>query len=43
MEADAPAARVEEAATRMGRDLYQRARKTYEIYPVSDIANVPER
>ena len=43
MEADAPAARVEEAATRMGRDLYQRAKKTYEIYPVSDIANAPER
>ncbi len=43
MEADASAARVEEAATRMGRDLYQRAKKTYEIYPVSEIANVPER
>jgi hypothetical protein len=43
MEADAPAARVDEAATRMGRDLYQRAKKTYEIYPVTDIANAPEQ
>jgi hypothetical protein len=43
MQADAPASRVEEAATKMGRDLYQRARKTCEIHPVSEIANAPSR
>ncbi len=41
MEADAPAARVDEAATKMGRDLYQRAKKTCEIYPLSEISDAP--
>lgn len=41
MQADAPASRVDEAATKMGRDLYQRAKKTCEIYPVSEIADAP--
>jgi hypothetical protein len=43
MRADAPASRVDEAATRMGRDLYQRAKKTCEIYPLSEISNAPSR
>lgn len=43
MQADAPAARVDEAATKMGRDLYQRARKTCEIYPLSEISDAPSR
>ena len=43
MQADAPAARVDEAATKMGRDLYQRAKKTCEVYPVSEIADAPAR
>jgi hypothetical protein len=43
MQADAPAARVDEAATKMGRDLYQRAKKTCEIYPVSEISDAPTR
>lgn len=41
MQADAPAARVDEAAMKMGRDLYQRAKKTCEVYPVSEIADAP--
>ena len=41
MQADAPAARVDEAATKMGRDLYQRAKKTCEIYPLSEISDAP--
>ena len=43
MQADAPAARVDEAATKMGRDLYQRAKKTCEVYPVSEISDTPAR
>ncbi len=41
MEADASPARVDEAAAAMGRDLYQRAKKTCEIYPLSEISDQP--
>jgi hypothetical protein len=41
MKADASAARVDEAAAAMGRDLYQRARKTCEVYPLSEISDQP--
>jgi hypothetical protein len=43
MQADTTAARVDEAATQMGRDLYQRAKKTCEIYPITEISDAPAR
>jgi hypothetical protein len=43
MEADAAAARVDEAAAAMGRDLYQRAKKSFEVYPLSEISDQPAR
>lgn len=40
--ATAPPARVEEAAAKMGADLYRRARKAGDVYPLSQIAKQPE-
>jgi len=42
LRANAPAARVEEAAARMAVDLYARAKKISEVYPLSQLAD-PER
>ena len=41
MRATAPAARVEEAAGKMGADLHRRALKAGEVYPLSQIADRP--
>jgi hypothetical protein len=42
MRATAPPARVEEAAAKMGADLYQRAKKAGDVYPASQIADRPK-
>lgn len=41
LQSDAPAPRVEDAAKRMAVDLYRRAKKTYDVYPLSQIADNP--
>jgi len=43
MRATAPAARVEEAAAKMGADLYRRALKAGDVYPMSQIADRPKQ
>ena len=43
VQAPAPASRVEEAAGKLATDLYQRAKKTCEIYPASQIAKLPKK
>ncbi|WP_193212645.1 hypothetical protein [Luteolibacter marinus] len=40
--ATAPAARVEEAAARMGADMYRKAKKNAKVYPLSQIADKPK-
>jgi len=40
--ATAPPARVEEAAAKMGADLYRRAQKAGDVYPASQIADRPK-
>jgi hypothetical protein len=42
LQSDAPAPRVEDAAKRMAVDLYRRAKKTCEVYPLSQIADKPK-
>ncbi len=42
MRATAPPARVEEAAAKMGADLYRRAQKAGDVYPISQIADRPK-
>lgn len=42
IQSDAPAPRVEDAAKRMAVDLYRRAKKTCEVYPLSEIADKPK-
>ena len=42
MRATAPPARVEEAAAKMGADLYTRAKKAGDVYPASQIAKRPK-
>ena len=43
MRATAPPARVEEAAAKMGADLYRRAKKAGDVYPASQIADRPKQ
>ena len=40
--ATAPPARVEEAAAKMGADLYRRAQKAGDVYPASQIVKSPK-
>lgn len=42
LQSDAPAPRVEDAAKRMAVDLYRRAKKTCDVYPLSQIADKPK-
>ncbi|MCW1922274.1 hypothetical protein OKA05_06895 [Luteolibacter arcticus] len=42
MRATAPHARVEEAATKMGADIYRRAKKAGDVYPISQLAERPK-
>ena len=42
MRATAPPARVEEAAAKLGADLYRRAKKAGDVYPASQIADRPK-
>jgi hypothetical protein len=42
MRATAPAGRVEEAAANFGADIYGRAQKAGDVYPLSQIAKRPE-
>ena len=41
--ATAPPARVEEAAGKIGADLYRRAQKAGDVYPMSQIADRPKQ
>lgn len=43
LQAPAPASRVEDAANKLAADLYQRAKKTCQVYPVSQIADLPKK